>query len=206
MVGVASPALCRRFSANVRLRTRTIRALEPLTASALSHTSAALCYGFNGPLQAVRDTTQQIFYSFGVRATLLLLVVGALASIGNSAWVAGRRYREISSSAELRSTDFLRLFACVAIDLVGLASFGVGEYDDIFWAPISAYMLRFLFRSDVVAAIGFTKELLPLTDILPVASLSWLLETAFPESSVARALGLSGKRGSYVSRDDEGQW
>lgn len=166
--------------------------LAPPPHAGLPHATLLLSYGLNGPLQSVRDASQLLFNSFGLRAALVFLVLGVITSVGGSAWAAGRQYRKLSASSELQGSDLARLAACLVIDFIGLASFSVGETDDITWAPISALILRFLFQSDTIAALDFVKEILPLTDIVPVASLAWLLETAFPESFAARALGLDG--------------
>ena len=90
---------------------------------------------------------------------------------------------------------------CLLIDLIGNTTFFVagGELDDLVWAPLSAFALLRLFRSDFIAGIQFSKEILPLTDILPVASLAWLLRFGFPGSALGRAVGLGVE-------DDDDEW
>ena len=61
---------------------------------------------------------------------------------------------------------------------------------DLVWAPVCFLLLREIFGSNTVAAIGALKEVLPFTDVLPVASLAWLLRYGFPDSSWSRALGI----------------
>ena len=82
------------------------------------------------------------------------------------------------------------LALCLVIDLVGGSSFFLGEGSDVLWAPISALLVQTLWESPILAALNFLKELLPLTDVLPLASLAWLLAYAYPQSAATRALGL----------------
>ena len=84
------------------------------------------------------------------------------------------------------------------IDVIGSSSELlpiVGEATDIFWAPIAAIMMRKLFYgSNVVLVLEFAEEILPFTDILPLATLCWILDTFFGESATARALGIGSSR------------
>jgi hypothetical protein len=88
---------------------------------------------------------------------------------------------------------YAKLLFCILIDLGGDASFllpGVGEVEDVAWAPISAYLLNLLFGSNAVTGLEFVKELLPGTDILPLATLAWALQNVFVDSPLTNALGL----------------
>jgi hypothetical protein len=84
------------------------------------------------------------------------------------------------------------------IDIVGSSSELIpiiGEVTDVLWAPIAAILMRNLFYgSNVVLVLEFAEEILPFTDILPLATLCWVLDTFFGESDAARALGLGSNR------------
>lgn len=70
--------------------------------------------------------------------------------------------------------DFAKLFLCLAIDVIGSSSEIVpllGELTDIIYAPIAATALRSLYGSNVIFALEFTEEILPFTDILPLATI-----------------------------------
>lgn len=70
--------------------------------------------------------------------------------------------------------DFGRLFFCLGIDFFGSLSEIVpvfGELTDIIYAPIAATALRSLYGSNVIFALEFTEEILPFTDILPLATI-----------------------------------
>ena len=70
--------------------------------------------------------------------------------------------------------DFSKLLICIVIDILGTSSElipFVGELTDLVWAPIAALLLRSLYGSNVVFALEFAEEILPFTDILPLASI-----------------------------------
>ena len=95
---------------------------------------------------------------------------------------------------QINLESWLQLAICVFIDVVGDSSFlipGLGELEDVVWAPISAYALSKLFGSNTVTSIDFVKEILPGLDVVPVASLAWLLQNVYPESPITKALGIN---------------
>jgi uncharacterized membrane protein YciS (DUF1049 family) len=101
------------------------------------------------------------------------------------------------------NVDLGKLILCIAIDVIGSASELVpvlGEVTDVVWAPIAGLALRSLFGSNIVFALEFTEEFLPFTDILPLATLCWVVDTFFSDSDLAKALGL-GKGRAIRSSD-----
>lgn len=86
--------------------------------------------------------------------------------------------------------DFGKLLICLLIDLVGTSSEALpilGEFTDVFTAPAAAFLLQNLYpgSSRFVFAFEFVEEILPFTDILPFATICWVVDTYFPKSSVA---------------------
>ena len=60
---------------------------------------------------------------------------------------------------------------------------------DIVWAPIAATVLRSLYGgSNVIFALEIAEELLPFTDILPLATLCWVIEAFYGDSDLAKLL------------------
>lgn len=88
--------------------------------------------------------------------------------------------------------DFTKLLFCICIDIVGSANEViplVGELVDVIYAPIAALLLRQLFSgSNVVFLLEFTEEILPFTDVLPLATICWVVESFFSSGNLARAL------------------
>lgn len=72
---------------------------------------------------------------------------------------------------------------------------------DVIYAPIAALTLRSLFQgSNVVFALEFAEEFLPLTDVLPLATICWIVETFYGDSKFAQTLqiGVYGKNSNNV--------
>jgi hypothetical protein len=76
------------------------------------------------------------------------------------------------------------LAVCVAMDLLGYASFAIpvlGELLDLVWAPVSAliYMKLFGFKKGFIGGVfNFVEELLPGLDIIPTFTITWFVQYA----------------------------
>ena len=71
------------------------------------------------------------------------------------------------------------LIAAVLIDITGYSTYifpALGEFGDIVWAPISAYLIFKIFKSKTGAAIGFIEEILPFSDFIPTATIIWVMK------------------------------
>lgn len=78
-----------------------------------------------------------------------------------------------------------KLMVSLVIDALGSASYlvpFVGEFTDLAWAPVQTVLIMALYNetSPGLKYISFVEELLPLTDIVPSATIGWLLEYAWP--------------------------
>jgi hypothetical protein len=129
--------------------------------------------------------------SLVVRTALGMLgsyILGQIISAGKGAFFKGK---ERVDSGDL---DLSSLYLCIFLDLIGDSSYllpGLGETEDLIWAPISALVLSAALGSTQVGAIDLVKEALPFTDALPVATLAWALKNVYPESGLTKLLGLS---------------
>ena len=113
-----------------------------------------------------------------------------------------------SGEADLGTAAWFKLAACIAIDLLGDASYalpGIGELEDAAWAPMSSYALKVLFGSNSLAGLDFVKELLPGTDILPVATLAWVFTYLLPQNPISESLGLKANKGRKKKGDKNGK-
>ena len=106
---------------------------------------------------------------------------------------AGRRVAaNLTPDADaIEPAAFSKLAGCVAMDAAGDASELVpvlGEFTDVAFAPLEAYLLKILFGSNVIAGFGFVEELLPFTDIIPTFTLAWCLSNLWPTTPLAQKL------------------
>ena len=149
--------------------------------------------GLQGPIQAMRDFTQAAYAA--MQPVVLPTLAMGLLFLGATAWREGSALRKKSSSAALNLRDFQLLALCLVLDFVG----GVVDFA---WAPISAALLLSAFDSPLLAAANALKELLPLTDVVPVATLSWLLAYVYPEARATHLLGL--RRMDETAKGEDG--
>ena len=100
--------------------------------------------------------------------------------------------------------NFGKLLVCLLIDIVGTSSEAlpiVGEFTDILTAPVAALILQNLFpgSSRFVFLFEFAEEILPVTDFIPFATICWVVDTFYPESSVADVFQLGTYSGPTVT-------
>ena len=115
-------------------------------------------------------------------------------------WAAGSVVRTFQGAFEAGKdralsgdVNFNMLYLAIFIDLIGDSSYlipGLGETEDVLWAPLSALAVSALFGKSA-GALDFVKEILPFSDALPVATLAWLLQNIYPDSAPAKLFGLS---------------
>ena len=70
------------------------------------------------------------------------------------------------------------LWLCILIDLIGMLSYvipGIGEWMDIVWAPISAFLFSLLFGGTKGTIIAFLEEILPFTDVIPTFTITYFI-------------------------------
>mmetsp|Transcript_21182 Transcript_21182/g.44471 ORF Transcript_21182/g.44471 Transcript_21182/m.44471 type:complete len:288 (+) Transcript_21182:56-919(+) len=106
--------------------------------------------------------------------------------------VENERIKKGFSATPPLSLDFTKLLLCIIIDIIGSANEAipiVGELVDVVYAPIAALLLRQLFSgSNVIFLLEFAEEILPFTDVLPLATICWVVESFFGGGSLARLL------------------
>lgn len=73
---------------------------------------------------------------------------------------------------------WLELVLCVALDIAGDASYfypTFGEASDLIFAFVYAFVLELLFSWPALAIFAFWEEALPVTDLIPSATITWVL-------------------------------
>lgn len=84
-----------------------------------------------------------------------------------------------------------KLFVSLWIDFIGSATYLLpilGEALDVFWAPLQTTLVMALYCPDeetgpataMLPYVSFVEEILPLTDIVPTATLGWFGQFAWP--------------------------
>ncbi|HEY4616657.1 MAG TPA: hypothetical protein VIH09_00495 [Flavobacterium sp.] len=68
----------------------------------------------------------------------------------------------------------------ILFDCIGMLSFSVpmiGEFSDVIWAPIAAYLMTRMYKGSVGKVGGvvtFLEEIVPFTDLIPSFTLTWI--------------------------------
>jgi len=109
-----------------------------------------------------------------------------------------------ADAASKPDPDFGKLFICLAIDVIGSSSELIpilGEATDVVYAPIAATILRSLYGSNILFALEFGEEILPFTDILPLATICWVVDTYFGDSDIAKLLQLGDSNPTRWAED-----
>ena len=82
---------------------------------------------------------------------------------------------------EIKNKPLPNIVLCILLDLIGSASFSIpliGEFSDVVWAPISAFLFYKMFggRFGIVGSVlNFLEEILPFTDIIPSFTIAWVI-------------------------------
>jgi len=86
---------------------------------------------------------------------------------------------------EIYKPDYKKLIWSILFDLLGLISFtvpGIGEYEDVVWAPVAYWLMTRLYPGSIgkiSGVITFIEEAFPGTDFIPTFTLTWLYEHFF---------------------------
>lgn len=81
------------------------------------------------------------------------------------------------------------LLFCLLMDAAGFLTYSVpvlGEFGDLFWAPVSALVFMISFggwKGVLGGAFNFVEEILPGTDFIPSFTIAWLLKRRAAGSS-----------------------
>lgn len=65
-------------------------------------------------------------------------------------------------------------------DGIGMLSFtipGIGEFGDVIWAPVAAYLMAKMYKGaggKIAGAFTFLEEIVPFTDFVPSFTMMWI--------------------------------
>lgn len=74
------------------------------------------------------------------------------------------------------------LAACLVMDFLGYATYSIpffGEFLDILWAPVSAFIFFRMFgglKGVLGGAFNFIEELMPGLDFIPTFTITWVIQ------------------------------
>ncbi len=86
---------------------------------------------------------------------------------------------EIINNEELQH-KYRNLILGIIFDIIGMLSFSIpylGEFSDVIWAPISGYLMVWMYKGSlgkIGGIVSFLEEILPFSDFLPTFTLTWI--------------------------------
>jgi hypothetical protein len=84
-----------------------------------------------------------------------------------------------------KDSKYKNLFLGLLFDAIGMLSFVVpfiGDFSDIIWAPIAAWLMTRLYKGragQAAGAITFVEEIIPGLDIIPTFTIMWVYTYVF---------------------------
>ncbi|CAM9450825.1 unnamed protein product [Phaeothamnion confervicola] len=156
------------------------------------------------PIADVRDTVSTFLHPVApaVAGTVVLAMTAAQLLFFffalRAATGTGKQIAKVASS--IPASALVKLCICLIVDACGDSmlvlppplSWGA----HIVAGPFEAVALSLLFGSNTLSAIGFIEEVLPFTEVIPLATLAWVLKYFFSDTLLASALGLRQGGGS----------
>lgn len=80
---------------------------------------------------------------------------------------------------DLAANKTRNLILGILFDAIGMLSFTipfVGEFSDVIWAPLSAYLMTRLYKGSagkIGGIFAFIEEIVPFTDVIPSFTIMW---------------------------------
>lgn len=81
------------------------------------------------------------------------------------------------------------LFMGLFFDAVGMVSFAIpfiGEFTDVIWAPLSAWLMIRMYKGragQAAGAVSFVEEIIPGLDVIPTFTIMWLYTHVFQKTN-----------------------
>ena len=79
-------------------------------------------------------------------------------------------------------------------DAIGMLSFAlpfIGEFSDVIWAPLSAWLMIRMYKGragQAAGAISFIEEIIPGLDVIPTFTLMWLYTHVFVKAESKKTI------------------
>lgn len=93
-----------------------------------------------------------------------------------------------------RDNKFAKLALSILLDALGYVSFlipGVGEFSDVIWAPVSAWVMTRMYKGrtgQIAGVIAFVEEIAPVLDVVPTFTLMWLYTYVFKNKKAEKII------------------
>ena len=92
---------------------------------------------------------------------------------------------ETQNITDTKDNSAQKLLLGLLFDAIGMLTFtipGIGEFGDIIWAPIAAFLMSRMYKGrvgKVASVLTFIEEIIPFTDIIPSFTITWIYTYVF---------------------------
>lgn len=96
--------------------------------------------------------------------------------------------------SQIKDTKYKDLFMGLLFDAIGMLSFGIpfiGEFSDVIWAPLSAWLMMRMYKGRVgqaAGAVSFIEEIIPGLDVIPTFTIMWLYTHVFKKADKKKTI------------------
>lgn len=86
----------------------------------------------------------------------------------------------VVNSTVSTNSKYRKLALCLFLDFIGYLSYAIpflGEFTDVIWAPIAAFLISRMFKGALGKVSGvftFIEEILPGLDFIPTFTITWI--------------------------------
>lgn len=95
-----------------------------------------------------------------------------------------------------KDSKYKNLFLGLLFDAIGMLSFAiplVGEFSDMIWAPIAAWLMTRMYKGkagQAAGAVTFIEEIIPGLDVVPTFTIMWLYTYVFKSSKKEQTIDI----------------
>ncbi len=82
--------------------------------------------------------------------------------------------------SKTKDAKYKNLFLGLLFDAIGMLSFAIpfiGDFSDVIWAPLSAWLMIRMYKGragQAAGAVSFIEEIIPGLDVIPTFTIMWL--------------------------------
>lgn len=94
-----------------------------------------------------------------------------------------------------KDNKYQKLYLGLLFDAIGMLSFAIpliGDFSDIVWAPLAAWLMTRMYKGKIGKGAGivtFLEEIIPGLDVIPTFTIMWLYTYVFNKSTGETTVG-----------------
>ena len=100
----------------------------------------------------------------------------------------------MSETINLTNSKYKTLLLSLLFDAIGMSSFAIpfiGEFSDVIWAPLSAWLMMRMYKGTIgqaAGAVSFVEEIIPGLDVIPTFTIMWIYTNFFNKEDAEKTI------------------